>query len=589
MARFERGQGKRRQAWEIAQVGTWVRAQESSGDYSMLPGFLQCGSDLGARTEVEKLVSDWLAKGFVPADSQAEKLAAASPQPEPAKAGPSWPLRTDVQVYNESNGFVVTSMDMAGQAIGEGSKRWLRSVGEGKLIPLTLVSDDPINVRVVGGQELTEQEAREWVARLEWSLEVPDGWLALTGGAVLTHEDYTAEDAYFEAYLQTVSVPPGRYRVDLYTYLPGVNGEAALDELAERTEVGQPFGAWWRATREGEVFPSWLRQRCVEDPSIDPGHESEWEGVEILDDEELPETIDFLVHLTAEPEPGPVRVFQEPDGWFPSESGARRPQGCPRGLEARELQKDLHQIGEGNWIYVSEIAPLMRSFPASPLSDGPLPIASSQLAHLYGLARFCHPYAVPQFVAEGEFRDLQGGGESQSAVLLTTDRRIDLYFSNDDVPDEHQRALAEIAPWLSGLPVGTAWELCCGQNDPRATQEEHPLGFHRYVGRVTETGWSVEASYPAVSTQVLREALELAREVEKGESFTLRDEEEAGPVQELTRRNHSLWLGDHEVAVRDGSLSVRPANPDTLQVYAAAAFALRYHDTWPVLDHSADD
>ncbi len=589
MARFERGQGTRRQVWEISQVGTLVRAQEHLGDYSMLPGFLQCGSDLGARTEMEKLVSGWLAKGFVPADSQAEKLVAASPQPEPEKTGTSWPLRVDVQVYNESNGFVVTSMGMAGQTISEGSKRWLKSVGEGKLIPLTLVSDDPINVRVVGGQELAEQESQEWVARLEWSLDVPDGWLALTGGAVLTHEDYTAEDAYFEAYLQTISVPPGRYKVGLYTYLPGLNADAVLDEFADRTENGQPFGAWWRETRGGEVFPSWLRQRCVEDPSIDPGHESEWEGVEILDDEELPETIDFLVHLTVDPEPGKFRTFQEPDGWFPSENGARRPDACPRGLEARDLQKDSHQIGEGNWVYVGEVAPLMTSLATSLLRGGPLPIASSQLAHLYGLARFCHPYAVPQVVAEGEFRDLQGVGESQRAVVLTTDRRIDLYFSNDEVPDEHQRTLAEMGPWLSGLPVGTVWELCCGQNDPRASKEEHPLGFHRYVGRVTETGWIVEASYPAVSTPVLREALELAREVEKGESFTLRDEGEAGPVRELTRRNHNLWLGEHEAVVEDGSLFVSPANPDILQVYAAAAFALRYHDTWPVLDHSADD
>jgi hypothetical protein len=93
----------------------------------------------------------------------------------------------DLGIYNEATGFVITSRRMAGKSLDEGSAEWKKAVNRGDMLSPTLVQDDPFVVRVVAGAPLTAQEEEEWVARVDWHLNLPDGNLCVTGGSVLDH------------------------------------------------------------------------------------------------------------------------------------------------------------------------------------------------------------------------------------------------------------------------------------------------------------------------------------------------------------------------------------------------------------------
>ena len=98
--------------------------------------------------------------------------------------------------HNEATSFVVTSRKMAGKELDEGSPDWAKAVKRGDMLPLTLIQDDPFVIRVVAGESLNAQESEEWVARVDWHLNIPDGKLCVTGGAIFTNSDYDPDDDY---------------------------------------------------------------------------------------------------------------------------------------------------------------------------------------------------------------------------------------------------------------------------------------------------------------------------------------------------------------------------------------------------------
>jgi hypothetical protein len=216
-------------------------------------------------------------------------------------------LRKDVSVYNESTGFVITSAKQG--------ERWgdrlddlaaaRRGVRNGAFLALELYQDDPFLVRVVVGGTLTAEEQESWVDHFTALLKVPDGRLALCGGIEFLTGDSDEEDEF----VQIVALPPGDYRADLYTLLPGLNGYYDLD--------GQdPLTDYWQRTRPNEPLPDWITSS---------GNESE-----------APRYIDFLLHLTPATEDIPKPVFQEDEYWFPIANHRRKPDRCPTGVLAVE-------------------------------------------------------------------------------------------------------------------------------------------------------------------------------------------------------------------------------------------------------------
>lgn len=234
----------------------------------------------------------------------------------------------DVSVYNEATGFSVHPRGMGGFTRAELDEDLDRFVREGLLIPIELVQDDSILVRVVLG-DLTPAEEEEWVGRVEWMLKIPCGSLAVEGGL----DPSTQDD---DDYVRFVEVPPGDYRVEVLTYLHGINGDYCIDEVND-----EPLGAWFRRTRPDEEMPIWLKMTLADEPDEDPGFEDTWDEYEDylgnLPREEYDRLheenvlVDFVVRLTPlEGDMGEPELGEE--GWFAIDTGARKPERFPLGI-----------------------------------------------------------------------------------------------------------------------------------------------------------------------------------------------------------------------------------------------------------------
>lgn len=135
MATLERGKGKRKHVVRITRHGSVVRMQLREGDSDRLPGYRVHADAAAATASVAAAVREQLAEGMQAADDEAKAIAEAAP---PRRTGPaSLPLRQDFAVYNEANGFVVTSRKMAGRVTphyrcwspGSRSRRTSRRIG----------------------------------------------------------------------------------------------------------------------------------------------------------------------------------------------------------------------------------------------------------------------------------------------------------------------------------------------------------------------------------------------------------------------------------------------------------------------------
>src|SRR5436309_877029 len=93
-------------------------------------------------------------------------------------------IRKDVAVRNESLLFIIASKNLGGFncAHRPGSRAWNELVRHGIFLPMTLVGDRGINLRVVINDNLNKDELSEAAAHFASRLRLRDGCLALLGG-----------------------------------------------------------------------------------------------------------------------------------------------------------------------------------------------------------------------------------------------------------------------------------------------------------------------------------------------------------------------------------------------------------------------
>lgn len=589
MARFVYGKGKKKSYWDIEQLGRTLRSHDVIPVSPRLQGYQTFPTEDAARAALERYAAEHIDEGFAPGDDDARAIAERVAKPASEAAAVTLPIRHDTYVYNEATGFMVLSMDMAGVTLDEGSKKWNEAVADGKMIPVTLFQDDPFVVRVVAGEPISPQEDEEWVAKLEWPLDIPGGKLAITGGAVLVNEEYDPDDRYYQSYLRVVDVPPGRYRATVYTYVPGVNGDAVLDYLAGGYDRHERYGAWFRRTRPGEDFPPWLADFCVGEPDEDPGHEAEWKNRKRPDDSTMPEYINFLVHLM--PDPNAAAGEPPEEGWFGEAENARKPERAPRGLVGHDVAGHDDDSKNAGWMYLFEVPEAARRVSWFPIDGGPVDVQATDLSALYRLARFAHGQTVPEIrAALPETSDLAIPIQSPAGTLvLLQGRDLRIAFGNNQHPNDVLGRLDAVAPLIGNLPDGTELELVTAQLDDSSFEAEVPIGLHRYRGRMQRGSWQVAESFPAVDASTLRDALALSREVAAGDAITIRDDAEGDAVLKWADANVRIWVEDNPGTITNGMLAPRQRDPGVLALYGSSVFAVRFGDTWPVLNLGGDD
>lgn len=560
MARLERGKGKRKQIIEIVRLGDVLRMQETEAGDARLPGYRRFADDAAAAANLAVEVRSLLDDGMQAADDEARAIADA--QPKKAIGPPVLPIRQDLAIYNEANGFVVTSRRMAGKALDEGSPEWNKAVARGDMLPLTLVQDDPFIVRVVAGGALTAQEDEEWLARVDWHVNVPDGRLCVTGGSVFTNGDYDSGDPYYEQYVGEVPVPKGRYRATLYTQAHGVNGGAVLDHLAGGFDKGEPLDEWFARTR----------------PGASP-----------VDREET-ELVDFLLHLEpidAAPKSGLSALPDE--GWFGGAENARKPERCPAGLAARDVIRTFRGETPGKWTFVRHVAEMMpATVDPQPVQGDPVTLALDAIGRAVRIAWLGSRLTLAELqLAPPPSSSIDLRGEWPEGIVGVADGDlVRIVFDADLDGREIANRLPQIGPRLAAVPDGTVLAVCCA---PAETFPGTPAGagLVMFRGPIRGSSWTLAHAYPSVDSTTLRGALTLAADVE-GTAIAVADDAEGREILSAAKRFFGHHIEDNPPSLENGAIRFKKAGPEPGLV-GISIFATRFGGTWPTAKLSALD
>jgi len=467
-------------------------------------------------------------------------------------------LRRDYEVYNESTGFVVTSLAACGTIDG-GDKAWDKAAKGGAFLPIELVQDDPLLVRVVLGP-LRPEEEEAAIGRVAHRVRVEDGKLVLGGGRELLEEGL--ED--YREYAQVVDVPPGEYRVTVLATAHGLVGGPLL-ERAKRAKVG----AWWRETRGKAAMPGWVARTCHAHTKLDPGHEDEWADEPETDEDEL--LLDFVVHL--EPLEGAPPAPPKLDGGFVSFGGwtVAAPTRCPAGLLAVKPAKSpepMAQADAGPAARV-ELGLESRLGGARPqkIKGGPVSLPLDRLADLFRLAYLADADACfelrleapagkkpPKLPAREHVNaDVEGLG-----LRLSQGGEGGRWFALREV------AAAGAALAKAKLPDGTTVDLLGAPETPGRGQ--------RWRGVVKKGQLLVGKSTPAVDAATLSDALVLSAETAKGQALVVRSDAEAKGVLADPEVKEMVPELVHE----EGALRLPEADPGLLHFAATALFRVRF-------------
>ena len=172
------------------------------------------------------------------------------------------------EFFCDGHCYVLTSQSLGGSGLtaAELSETLFRenSKGEttellkkGVCMPICFEGDcalDNETLFVLG--DLTEQEERDWIARLRWKLNIPCGKLILCCGCVEDDlEPATAGEPpkeHYEVY-QLIDVPPNEYLVEIYAYLSSMTVQVSLDEYDDRGNYREntELEKWYQENRPG--------------------------------------------------------------------------------------------------------------------------------------------------------------------------------------------------------------------------------------------------------------------------------------------------------------------------------------------------
>lgn len=516
-------------------------------------------------------------------------------------------MRKDVFVENDSGGFSLLSSSVVDRVIHDGRADDARFVSAHEVILGSLAGDASFVARVVVGEPLAADEQEQWIARYRAALDVPCGRLLVCGGF---DPDLLGEwrESGEAGSVHEVAVPPGRYLVDVYTYLHTMNGRVILDGVWK-----QKLGAWFRRDHPGRAFPSWVAGELCLFSDEDPGHEATWEdvaaAVEAGTVEIETDTLDwvgFLFHLQPF-DPEAERTEPEEGGWFGTEQGLRRPARFPLGVAAHaedpvyrsalepllggDGEDEAESGGADGDVDAADVVSVdvfshADAYPLATIEGGPLEMSPRHLPRLYRLAWFAAGSVQPEVRVTGpnagNFATLFDGWPGYAARNHGAVLRLGFAASGRWGA---LRALEGGNPdtWTY-FPSGSVLELATGviggdEGDPAPGA----MRFRGIVeGQVDPCVWKVAEAYPPVSAVVLREALALSEAAENGRRLELKDADEA---QQVLDRFFETWgdmlTEDNPIERTGAALVLEKVEKSILYVVAAEAFRLRYGDVWP--------
>lgn len=466
-------------------------------------------------------------------------------------------MRKDLSIYNDATGFIITSKGLNGRIkkpFTSGTDDWNAEVARGTLIPVSLAQDDSLNVRVVVDEDLTPEEIDEAYDRFDAILAVPDGKLAVIGGAEYTEDpdlDHLAE------YGQVVKIAAGDYAATVLTYYHSPN---AL--MYPETDMA----AFFRETRKGKRVPKWVLQDS-----------DDYDGDY---DDDGPAYIAFVVHLRKVDALGTNPIPLGEEGWVPEQVNVTRPERCPLGLVAKRLQGKEKPYRQTALNYRYAVFQSVDTLAMTPVAGGPVSLPIDRLIALHWIA-FCAGETHPALKVNpaGEWNpEWPGFLNGIQETKMEDGWTIEIEGMNARwSPFRHIRTIGSL---LADLPDGSRIEADWGRNELQ--DELH--GMLRFEGVVSGGRWQIEQTYPALDHGALTALIAFGEEADAGQGFLMRDEAERDYVIERCRTRSFFFRKEPPVA---NGLRLSSKDPDYNPFLAGYVFARRFEGVLPIIDWSA--
>ena len=500
-------------------------------------------------------------------------------------------MRRDAYIENDSGGFSVVSGAAVDRIIADQRRDDGQFVRERQALLLLLVGDDSLPVRIVVDEPLRADEQREWLARIRWQLEVPDGRVLVMGGfdpdVLGWWRDANAPDQDGRG-VAVAHVPPGTWDLDVYTYVGSMNGNTLLEQGPALA------GAWFRRDHPNRPFPLWLAYLLDYSGTDDPGHEDDWrhskralaEG-KLSIDTDTRGFVGLLFHLHKRP------AHEQPDpypdaAWFDSDAGARILEHCPLGIPA--TVEDPNLVSLAQTLTGSEPprreAPFIKgdhvdvratwTAPADPLADGAV--------HL-PLEQFWHAWAIAALGSEGtpavEVRVSNAANwQPPESEWLHVDRGADEIVISSPENFAGWGAwwnMSALSRAVVGVPNGATIDLMTGFAE---IDEDLPTeGRLRMSGDVAGGQWAIERATPELGTAEWRAAFAFIADLFERQRINTRTPGERVALQN-SYEEWSDFLGEDCVTRDEGGANVNDSNARALVLIAQPVFRARFSRYW---------
>lgn len=235
------------------------------------------------------------------------------------------------QFYNDGAWYVLSSTSLANSGLNpeemvsklQGNQEDMQQLlADGICLPLFFPGDCALDGAVIVVGDLTAEQEREWLGRIQSKLHIPCGEFMLVGGGGC-EDDWEAAINYFappDPHLinfQKVRVSPGDYLVEVYAFLGSMNFNFHLDNI-KRENWQQWFHL--KGIPESEQ-PQWFRFL----------QENDYIDSERFDLQE------YIIRLAPLYEAPPIPVLDEEIVWC-SQYEFRQLDHCPMGIRRSQLK-----------------------------------------------------------------------------------------------------------------------------------------------------------------------------------------------------------------------------------------------------------
>ncbi|HSF05049.1 MAG TPA: hypothetical protein VLG10_04595 [Methylomirabilota bacterium] len=496
-------------------------------------------------------------------------------------------------VENDSGGMSILASSVVDRVLADGRANDASFAAAHEAVLVRLEGDDSFIARVVADEPLTAEEQAQWICRIQTRLKVPGGRLLVCGGFdPRSLEEFKMKGP--SSTVREVQVPPGEYRVDVYTQLSTMTGRILRERWDEK------IGAWFRRDHRGRPFPSWLAGELSRSPEDDPGHEKEWGKLKpsVASKKLRVETspldwVGYVIHLQASDDKAQLSPTDR--GWFATDVGFRRPARFPLGLPAvgaqdPEVRYELQAILPRRPTpkpappLPGRAAPVLQRLPEPvPIDGGAIIVPAEHIDRLARIAWFCDrdvDAAVMVTLPPGaKWAPRMKAGTP--AIVSADGTHVQVGFPEVQGPNSTLAWTGDLGRSLGKLPDGAVLDVgFADTGSPEVTS-----GNHRWRGMVRGGRWSVTQAWPAVQRVTVDEALALVDELKCGKGIRARDVAEAEAVRQGATGDE--YLSGVEVARRGLVLTVAKSMAVYLPYIARVVFRRRLGGAWNLASDEA--